>query len=83
MKVEVRSCVKVEVAVVGSPSLISLIVSVDVTQHSASHVVHRAQELCESRGGRCGFPVPNKPDSFCGRNATLSQPCSPQSPGAV
>ena len=23
--------------------------------------MHRAQELCESRGGRPGLPVPNKP----------------------
>ena len=30
---ELRSCVKVEVAVLGSPSLISLMVSVDVMQH--------------------------------------------------
>ena len=30
---ELRSCVKVEVAVLGSPSLISLMVSVDVKQH--------------------------------------------------
>ena len=30
---ELRSCVKVEVAVLGSPSLISLVVSVDVKQH--------------------------------------------------
>ena len=30
---ELRSCVKVEVAVLGSPSLIVLIVSVDVKQH--------------------------------------------------
>ena len=30
---ELRSCVKVEVAVLGSPSLISLTVSVDVKQH--------------------------------------------------
>ena len=29
---ELRSCVKVEVAVLGSPSLISLVVSVDVKQ---------------------------------------------------
>ena len=31
----------------------------------------RAQELCESRGGRPGFPVPNSPYSLCGRKATL------------
>ena len=30
---ELRSCVKVEVAVLGSPSLINLMVSVDVKQH--------------------------------------------------
>ena len=30
---EFRSCVKVDVAVLGSPSLISLMVSVDVQQH--------------------------------------------------
>ena len=30
---ELRSCVKVEVAVLGSASLIVLMVSVDVTQH--------------------------------------------------
>ena len=30
---ELRSCVKVEVAVLGSPSLINLVVSVDVKQH--------------------------------------------------
>ena len=33
----------------------------------------RAQELCESRGGRPGFPVPNKLQGFCGRKATLHQ----------
>ena len=30
---ELRSCVKVEVAVLGSPSLIVLVVTVDVKQH--------------------------------------------------
>ena len=33
---ELRSCVKVEVAVLGSLSLIVLMVSVDVKQHSTS-----------------------------------------------
>ena len=32
----------------------------------------RAQQLCESRGGRPGLPVPNKPYGFCGREATLN-----------
>ena len=31
----------------------------------------RAQELCESRGGRPWLPVPNSPFGFCGRQATL------------
>ena len=31
------------------------------------------QELCESRGGRPGLPVPNKPDGICRRKATLKQ----------
>ena len=47
---------KVEVAVLGSPSLIVRTVSVDV----------RAQELCESRGGRPGLPVRNSPYGLCG-----------------
>ena len=61
---------KVEVAVLGSPSLISLMISVDVRQHRTD--VIRAQEPCESRGGRPGLPVPNKPYDLCGRKATLN-----------
>ena len=37
----------------------------------------RAQELCESRGGRPRLPVPNKPDGFCGRKATLKGKAEP------
>ena len=37
----------------------------------------RTQELCESRGGRSGLPVPNKPDGFCGRKATLKGKAEP------
>ena len=33
----------------------------------------RAQELCESRGGRPGLPLANKSDGFCGRKATLKR----------
>ena len=47
---------KVEVAVLGSPSLIVRTVSVEA----------RAQELCKSRGGRPGLPVPNSPYGPCG-----------------
>ena len=32
----------------------------------------RALELCESRGGRPGLPVPNNPYGLCGRKATLN-----------
>ena len=37
-------------------SLKSLMVSVDIKQH----LKNRVQELCESRGGRPGLPVPKK-----------------------
>ena len=47
---------------------------------SLSHV-SRAQELCESRGGRPGLPVPNSPYGLCGRMATLNTDA--QSSGAV
>ena len=55
--------------VLGSPSLITLMVSVDVKQ--------TAEELCEteSRGGRPGLPVPNNPDGFRGRKATALELC--------
>ena len=36
-------------------------------------LLHRAQELCESRGGRPGLPVPNSPGGLCGRKATLEE----------
>ena len=34
--------------------------------------VFRGQELCESRGGRPGLPVPNDRQGLCGRKATLN-----------
>ena len=57
---------KVEVDVLGSPSLIVLMVSVDVHSNTGTWPL-RAQELCESRGGRPGLPVPNSPYGLCGR----------------
>ena len=49
-------------------------VSVDVKHLSlqSSVLVYRVQELCESGGGRPGFPVPNSPYGLCGRKATLN-----------
>ena len=60
---------KVEVAVLGSPSLKSLTVSVDVKHHERRMNDFRVQELCESRGGPPGLPVPKKPYGLCGRKA--------------
>ena len=37
----------------------------------------RAQELCESRGGRPGLPVPNSPYGLCGCKATLNSNSTP------
>ena len=72
---EFRGCVKVEVAVLGSRSLIELMLSVDVEQHwfeeEEEEVDCRAQDLCESRGGRPGLPVLNRTYALCGRKATL------------
>ncbi len=50
-------CVKVEVDVLGSPSLLIRTVSVDNIERTCI----RAQELCECRGGRPGVPDPNSP----------------------
>ena len=57
---------KVEAAVLGSPSLIVLTVSVDVN-NTERVSAFRGRELCESRGGRPGLPVPNSPYGLCGR----------------
>ena len=78
---ELRSCVKVEVAVLGSPSLIVCTISLDVKQQRTCCIV-RAQEPCESRGGRPGLPVPNILYGLWGREATYELAVS-QSSGAV
>ena len=51
---EFRSCVKVEVAVLGPRSRINLTVSVNVKHSERRTVTVRAHELCKSRGGRPG-----------------------------
>ena len=48
-------------AVLGSQSLIVLMVSVDVKQNWTRTEFTRAQEMCESWGGRPGFSVANSP----------------------
>ena len=55
---------KVEIAVLGSPSLTVLKVSLNNTC--------RSQELCESPGGHPGLSVPISPCGLCGRKATLN-----------
>ena len=85
---ELRNWVTVEtVAVLGSPSLIVLIVSVDVEQHlkKMRQPTHRVQGLFESRGGRPGLPVLNSPDRFCRCRATFEEDeaAYAQSSGAV
>ena len=37
---------------------------------SFNAIKFRAQMLCETQGGRPGFPVPNSPQGVCGRKAT-------------
>ena len=63
-----KSCVKVEVAVLGSPSLIVRTVPVDIKQHKEEE--EEEKELCKSRGGRPGLTVPNSPYGPCGHKAT-------------
>ena len=70
----------VEVAVLGSPSLIVPTVSVDVIaeQHLRKKTRDfRAQKLCGSGGDRPGLPVPNSPHGLCGRKATSEEDLMP------
>ena len=64
-----QDCVKVEVAVQGSPSPNKPygFCGRKVT------VKQRARELCESRGGRRGLPVPNSPSLWTYNNIELNQ----------
>ena len=69
-----RKCVKIKVAVIGFPSLIVLMVFVDVKQHWIVISLLWAQEWCEN----CpGLHVPNSPYGFCGHKATLILPLPP------
>ena len=61
-----------------------ILTSSEPTSTSLPHVrVDRAQELCESRGGRLGLPVPNKPYGFCGRTAALNPHVRVTSPACL
>ena len=73
MKTELRNCVRDDIALLGSPSLT---VPTVIVRRKAT-LKNRAQELCESRGGRPGLPVPNKLSGFYGRKATLKNRTGP------
>ena len=49
---------------------------------AASKGTSIAQELCESRGGRPGLPVPGGLYCFCGRKATFKEEGHKQRAGA-
>ena len=56
---------EVEVAVLGSPPLIILMVYNSVDVNNTEPVLSvRAQELCKSRGGCSRLPAPNNPDGL-------------------
>ena len=71
----IRSCVKVEVDVLGSPCLKVCAVSVDFKQH--------LKKLCTLRSSGAVWksrwtswaprPVPNSPCGFCGRKSTFEE----------
>ena len=66
-----KSCVKVEVAVLGSQSLIRLMVSVDVKYHERRRHEVRVQEPCEQGGGPgLSFPIPLFPPSLISRTVS-------------
>ena len=63
-----RRSFRVEVDVLGSPSL-----SAYCLCGGKATLENGAQELCESRGGSPGIPVPNNLYSLCGRELQLSE----------
>ena len=63
---ELRSCMKVEVAILGSPSIIVLMVSVDIK------LQYPELRSCESRGGRPGLPIKSSLWSVCTQSNTRS-----------
>ena len=61
---------KVEVAVLGSPSQIVLMIFVDLEQRLKKTSNQSSGTVCESRGGR---PVLNSPYGLCGLEATFEE----------
>ena len=64
---------KLKEEAMSAPSVIRQVDSVDVKkQLKATMPAREVQEMCESRGGRPGLPVRNRPYGLCGRKATLN-----------
>ena len=68
---ELRSCVKVEVAVLVRPVPKSHYGLCGRKAAFEEDTNIRVQELCESRGGCPGLSVPSSPYGLCGRKATF------------
>ena len=68
-----RSCVKVEVAVLGSPVPNSPYGLCGCKTALNLNCISLHTQLCESRGGRPRLPVPNSPYCFCGHKATSEE----------
>ena len=75
---ELRSCEIVEVAVLGSPSLIVLMVSVSGCKATLEEeeenrfVITKAQQIC-GRGCGPGLLFPNSPSGLCGVHGFMQQ----------
>ena len=67
---ELRSRVKVEVAVLGNPSLIVLMVSVNVKEHRTC--ITELRSCVKDEVASPGLPVPNGRCGLCGHKATVN-----------
>ena len=76
---ELRTCVKVKVAVLGSPPLISSMVFVDIKQHWRNEVAQSSGAVWKLRWPSSS-PRPNKLCVFCGRKTTLKETLPPTPP---
>ena len=47
-------------------------ITTHLKKETNKRLCYTAQELCKSRGGHPGLPVPNSPHGLCGRKAALN-----------
>ena len=71
--IQFAALVIVEGKASGQNKLQALVYDILPSGKRCPECVVRAHELCESRGGRPGFPVSNKPDGFCGCKTTFEE----------